>query len=327
MDFDRIPLLGVERTPLLYLANLSKYLGGPEIYMKREDMNGCIGLAGNKLRKLEYLLADAVNKKCDVVVTTGGLQSNHCRATAAAARRVGLKPVLVLIGEPEEPLKGNLLLDNLMGAEFVFGNDYDLMDQLLEETVENLKKKGHSPYVIPLGASNGLGTIGFISAAKEMSVQLEENNVQPTWQVVTTGSAGTYTGVLLGSSIPDTLGISVVASTSEIKDRIKSLAVETCQLTGVELDISDFEKKIKVDDTYLGEGYGIATDEGVKAIKLLAEKEGILLDPTYTSKAMAGLIDYIKRGIINAGDKVVFWHTGGQIGLFTSSLPGQRLNT
>lgn len=327
MNLHKIFLVNGERTPLQFLPRLSRYLGGPRIYIKREDMNGCMGLAGNKIRKLEYLLADALSRGCDTVVTTGGLQSNHARATVAAARRLGLKPVLVLVGEPPEgPLTGNLLLDYLMDPEMVFTGsaDFSVMDSKLAETTQRLKEQGHKPYTIPLGASNGLGTVGFVTTFDELAGQLQEEDVQPTWQVVAAGSGGTCAGILLGSllhkQIKNTLGFSVVFPAGEISHKIKELALAAGHLLNRDIPEKELSRALKIDGDYNGAGYGIPTEECLAAIKLLAQLEGVFLDPTYTGKAMAGLLDYIKEGTIGPEDTVVFWHTGGQPGLFSKPL-------
>ncbi|AEG59460.1 1-aminocyclopropane-1-carboxylate deaminase/D-cysteine desulfhydrase [Desulforamulus ruminis] len=327
MNFKKVSLVSMERTPLQFLPRLSRHLGGPRIYIKREDMNGCLGLAGNKIRKLEYLLAEALEQGCDTVITTGGLQSNHARATVAACRKLDLKPVLVLVGKaPEGFLSGNLLLGHLMGAEMVFtgSGDFSLLEAKVAETAEKLAARGHRPYVIPMGASNPLGTLGFVAAQRELGEQLREEAVAPTWQVATAGSGGTYAGILLGALLEQqanrVLGFSVLFPVEEISHKIKELALAASHLLKGNMAEEKIQKEIRIDSHYIGAGYGIPTEEGLKAIKLLAELEGILLDPTYTGKAMAGLLDYIQKGIIGPKDTVVFWHTGGQVGLFNRPL-------
>ena len=325
MELSRISLIPESGTPLQYLDSLSTYLGGPKIFLKREDLNGCLTLAGNKLRKLEYLLSDALDRNCNVIVTTGGLQSNHARTTVAAARKLGLQTVLVLVGEqPKEPLEGNLLLDYLLGAELRFtgSSDFSMMEANIEETLRDLENRGDRPYYIPLGASNPLGTMGFVSACRELETQLTKSEIEATWQVVAVGSGGTLAGLVVGSGInqiiKNTLGISVLFESAIIKPKVQELVLQTKLLAGLQLDTEQIQRNINISDAFIGQGYGIATKECLAAIKLLAKTEGIILDPTYTGKAMAGLLEYIRAGIIGSKDTVIFWHTGGLPGLLAS---------
>lgn len=293
-------------TPLHPLEKISE-LFGVEMWMKRDDLTGCIATGGNKIRKLEYILADALEKGADTVITTGGPQSNHAKATAALAVKVGLKPVLVLAGNDPGPRQANLFINQLVGADIRFSGarTAEQMEKALEETYLELQEKGNKPYIIPIGGSNGLGSLGYIDAYKEIEGHPFD------WIVVTAGSGGTFAGIYLGNKASKRpaklLGISPWLSSKEITERIKQCIVE------VQPDWQPEE--FFIDDSYIGRGYGKITPEAKQAINLLAREEAILLDHVYTGKAMAGLLDYIKKGKINSNDKVLFWHTGGAPGL------------
>jgi D-cysteine desulfhydrase family pyridoxal phosphate-dependent enzyme len=293
-------------TPLHQLERLSERLG-IELWMKRDDLTGCIATGGNKIRKLEYILADALEKGADTVLTTGGPQSNHAKATAALAVKVGLRPVLVLAGNDPGKRQANLFIDQLVGADIRFSGarTAEKMEAALETTFSELVHEGRKPYLIPIGGSNGLGTLGYIDAYQEI-----EGN-QFDWIVVTAGSGGTFAGIYMankGSVHPaKLLGISPWLPQSEISERVKQCIME--------LQPDWHQEEFLIDDSYIGRGYGKITPEAEQAINLLAREEAILLDHVYTGKAMAGLLDYIKKGRITSRDKILFWHTGGAPGL------------
>jgi D-cysteine desulfhydrase family pyridoxal phosphate-dependent enzyme len=293
-------------TPLHQLERLSERLG-IELWMKRDDLTGCIATGGNKIRKLEYILADALEKGADTVLTTGGPQSNHAKATAALAVKVGLRPVLVLAGNDPGKRQTNLFIDQLVGADIRFSGarTAEQMEAALETTFSELVHEGRKPYLIPIGGSNGLGTLGYIDAFRE----IEGNKFD--WIVVTAGSGGTFAGIYLAnkeSAHPaKLLGISPWLPKVEISERVKQCIME--------LQPDWHQEELLIDDSYIGRGYGKMTPEAEQAINLLAREEAILLDHVYTGKAMAGLLDYIKKGRITSRDKVLFWHTGGAPGL------------
>jgi D-cysteine desulfhydrase family pyridoxal phosphate-dependent enzyme len=306
-------------TPLVEAARLARALGGPRILLKRDDLTG-FGFGGNKLRKLEFLIAAALEEKADVVVTGAGPQSNHIRATAAAARVAGLDVVAVMHGSRPRETQGNLLLDELLDVDIRFTNDPDraLVDQKIEEVAEELRGAGRRPYVIPRGGASPLGTLGYVDCVRELREQLKAIEVEPQWIVVATGSCGTQSGLLAGATIYGApfrvLGITVSRSVSECQERIVRLATEAARLAGRPISLS--REGVLVRDGFIGPGYGIPSEEGVEAIRLIARTEGIFLDPTYTGKAMAGLIEEIRSGRIGKTETVVFVHTGGEPALF-----------
>ncbi|MCF6094226.1 D-cysteine desulfhydrase family protein [Microaerobacter geothermalis] len=293
-------------TPLHLAERLSEHTG-TEIWIKRDDLTGCMATGGNKIRKLEYILADALEKGADTVITTGGPQSNHAKATAALAVKVGLKPVLVLAGRDPGHRRANLFIDTLVGAEIRFSGarTAEEMEEALIRTYNEFHLKGKKPYLIPIGGSNGLGSLGYLDAYKE----IEGHHFD--WIVVTAGSGGTFAGIYLGNRLSrdraKLLGISPWLPKEEISLRIRNCIRE--------VDRDWMEEDLLIDDQYIGPGYGKTTPESVHAIQLLAQLEAILLDHVYTGKTMAGLLDYINKGIITFRDRVLFWHTGGAPGL------------
>lgn len=312
MNLDRIPQIKLANipTPLENAPRLSEKIGLSKLFIKRDDLTGLAG-GGNKARKLEYDFAEIINGGYDVVITAGGIQSNHARMTAAAARKLGLDVKLVLGGPDFEIPKGNLLLDNLFGAEIRYLVNDDSNDQLtlaMEKWADELKQKGREPFVIPIGGSTGLGALGYIKAMEELSAQLENDNVQI---IVGVGSCGTFAGTILGSKIflPKlrVIGISVSRTSNAIKEKTKELIKESAALINYKIDE---EISIECYDNYHVE-YGMITEAGKQAIELAANLEGILLDPIYTAKAMAGLIDLTKKGIVDKNIPVIFIHTGG----------------
>ena len=312
------------KSPLHHLPRLSAMLDR-EIWIKRDDANGDLLTAGNKKRKLQYLLADAIQKGADTVITTGGPNSNHARATAAMAIQRGLKPVLVLGGHKPESKRGNHLLNHFMGVDAVFSgaSTHEEMEQALNEHAEKVKEEGFRPYVIGVGGSNGLGSLGFVDAYFELKEQAAEKKVQFDWLFVSAGSGGTIAGLTYGccqhKDATRIVGISPWLKTAEIKVKMEACLQEAASLKGDCRNLSLDGLPVYIHDEYVGAGYGCPTDGGMEALHLLASKEAILLDHVYTAKAMAGCIDYIRKGKVRPGEKVLFWHTGGTPGLFAVS--------
>ena len=306
-------------TPLQRADRLSEALGGPEIWFKRDDLTG-FGLGGNKIRKLEYLAADALAQDADTLITGAGPQSNHVRATMAVAAHLGLKGVAVFHGSCPSETQGNLLLDELLGAELVFSNNPDRsqLDARIIEESERLKAEGRRPYVIGRGGASPLGCVGYVAASAEIHTQLTALNLRPNYLFCATGSCGTQTGLLVGSQWLQQkyrlCGITVSRQKAECRVRIEKLAEETAALLGLKNNPADAD--VEVNDHYIGQGYGIPTSEGLEAIRLVARTEGIFLDPIYTGKAMAGLIDLIQKKEIRNTETVLFLHSGGWPALF-----------
>jgi len=294
-------------TPIEPLPKLTKLLQGPQLFIKRDDLTG-LGLGGNKTRKLEYLAANALAQGCRTLVTTGALQSNHCRQVAAAAARLGLGCILVLAGEDPGIRQGNLLLDELSGAKLVFVPKEE-RDQRLQQAFAQADEDGMQPYLIPYGGSNPVGVQGYIQAMNE----LQDQNLQPDWIVLASSSGGTQAGLVLGAKqtgFPGRiLGISVDKPADELTQIIMALANQTAARLGIDKKIES--EDVLVNDAYCQAGYGIFQPAEVEVIRLFARTEGILLDPVYTGRAAAGLIDLIRKGFFSPDETVLFWHTGG----------------
>ena len=321
LDLPRQPLAHLP-TPLEPMPRLSRALGHAGLLIKRDD---CTGLAtgGNKTRKLEFLLADALVQGADTLVTMGARQSNHCRQTAAAAARAGLGCVLLLeqpfpSKDPNYLTSGNLLLDRIMGAEVVFIEAGCDPDVALDAACARLRAQGHRPYAIPVGGSNALGALGYVGCALEILAQLEALRLQVDRIVLATGSTGTHAGVLAGLLAGDSdlrvTGISVSGDRQQQEEKVLRLARATAELMQLDRDVP--AEAVHVDDRFVGPGYGIPTPEMIEAVTLCARGEGVLLDPVYTGKAMAGLIHMVRSGAIGPDERVLFLHTGGAVGLF-----------
>lgn len=319
--FPRTPLAHLP-TPLEPMTGLSKWLGGPKIYIKRDD---CTGLAtgGNKTRKLEFLMAHALDRGADTIITQGAVQSNHVRQTVAAAARLNLECTVLLetrvIGASATyNTSGNLLLDGLFGADIRFRDGGTDMDSAMQEVAESVTAAGGTPYVIPGGGSNRVGALGYVECARELTGQISGLGLSFNKIVHATGSAGTQAGLAAGlaamNSNIDLIGISVSDDEKTQVAKVHALASETARFIGVEHGVP--ESKIRVNDQYIGDGYGIPTEGMLEAVKNCAQFEGILLDPVYTGKAMAGLIGMIRCGELSTDDTVVFIHTGGAVALF-----------
>lgn len=298
------------------LKRLSAYLAGPRIFIKRDDQTG-LALGGNKTRKLEFLTADALAKGCDYLVTTGAPQSNHCRQTAAAAAHLKLGCALVLRGDRPGKQTGNLLLDDLLGADLHWSGHSPVSAKIDEVTV-GLRERGYNPYVIPLGGSNVLGAASYVLAMDELSGQLRESGHSISAIIVASSSGGTQAGLALGKAVYGfkgrLLGISIEHPAARLTRQVEALTRATAM--HLRLPPSVFGHNIEVNDHYLGEGYGVVGDLEREAIKLLARLEGILLDPVYTGRAMGGLLDLINRGDFGKDQAILFWHTGGTPAIF-----------
>ena len=315
-DLPRVPFLAGP-TPLVPARRLSEALGGPDIWLKRDDLTP-VGLGGNKVRKLEYLIADALAKPVDVVVTVGAAQSNHCVQTAATCNRVGLDCVVILRGDAATPTAGNILMDRLLGAEVRFvPMDMDERNLVAAAVVEELAAAGRRPYLVPVGGSNGIGVIGYAQALFELAEQAEAQGIRPTAVVSASGSGGTQAGLVLATEAlgrPFRVhGISVRAPAPVLAARVAGLSNDGAALVnGPRVAPED----VTVHDGYVGAGYAELTDAALEAIHLAAATEGVILDPVYTGKAMSGLIGEIRAGRWGKGDTVVFIHTGGSPAVF-----------
>jgi len=324
MDLARFPRRRYTegRTPLEHLPHLTQFMGGPHIFIKRDDLLG-LTAGGNKTRKLEFLVADALRQGADTLITVGAVQSNHCRLTLSAAVKEGMRCRLVL--EQRVPdsydydASGNNFLFRLLGVEKTtvvdLGTD---LAAVMQDEVDELADEGRKGYVIPGGGSNPLGALGYVSCAQEILAQAFDKGIQFDHLVTASGSGGTHSGILvgmrgMGSSIPVT-GISVRRSVPEQEGLIGGLVRETREFLGLPSDPTEGE--IRIFDDYVGPGYSIPTEQMAEAVRIFARTEGILLDPVYTGKAAAGLLDLIQKGHFQRGEKVLFLHTGGSPGLY-----------
>lgn len=319
IDLNSLPRFSLANlpTPLDELPRLSAELG-LRVVIKRDDLTG-FAMGGNKARKLEFLVADALKKKADVLVTGGGVQSNHIRTTAAAARKAGMDAVGVFFSSPTGEVNGNLLLDRILGAQLVYAQaDKHETELMIQRVCDDLRAQGRNPYLIPVGGSTKLGVFSYVLAVGELLEQLQAQKIALDAVVVTTGSCGTHAGVLAGmkyygANIP-VHGVTVSRVRDECFERIPRLLQETQPLLDREIVWNDDD--IIVHDEYLGEAYAKITPEARAAIQRVARLEGIFLDPVYTAKTMAGLIDLVARGTFARGSTVLFWHTGGAPGIF-----------
>lgn len=309
------------KTPIEKLGRLSELLGGPNLYIKRDDLLG-LASGGNKTRKLEYIMADALAKGADTVITCGSLQSNHCRLTLAAAVKEGLDCHLILeetaIKKYDEEASGNNFLYKLLGAKVhVFPNGTDKLAEM-DKLCEKLTAEGKSPYPIPVGGSNELGTIGYSTCALEIIEQSLAMEVDFHHIVAANGSGSTTAGLLLGlfgrNENVDFTAISVSGRTEEVAPKVFELVEETAKLLEIEVNLP--KEKIHFYDEYVGEGYAIPTEAMIEAVQLVARTEGILLDPVYTGKVFSGLIDLIRKGKFKQGENVLFVHSGGSPALY-----------
>lgn len=306
-------------TPLQELPRLGQLLGGPKLLVKRDDQTG-LALGGNKTRKLEFLIADALKKGADTVITTGAPQSNHCRQTAAAAAQVGMGCELVLGGnEPEVP-NGNVLLDLFCGANLHW-TTRERRNAKMDEVAGQLLSLKHNPYIIPVGGSNGLGALGYVQAMIELNDQLSKDRIKVDTIVFATSSGGTQAGMVVGARISGfegkILGISIDQRSSQepsYQSELAAIANEAAKLIDSRYEFTEDDFTVNYD--YLGLGYGVVGNLERESIRLTACTEGLLLDPVYSGRAMGGLIDLIKKGFFSLKDTVLYWHTGGAPALF-----------
>ncbi len=309
-------------TPLDRVENLGKSLGDLDLWFKRDDLTG-FGLGGNKVRSLEYLAADAMKVNSNILITGGSPGSNHVRTTMAVAAHLGLRGVAVLSGTRPSKANGNLLLNQLLNAKLIFtGNpDRSYIDNYIKIETERLRGNGESPYMIRRGGVSSLGCIGYVSAAVEICSQLQSLNLNPDILLCATGCGVTQAGLLVGFKLMGLncrlYGITVSRSRDECVAYIKQLINETEDVLGLDSRVKNDE--IFVFDEYIGDGYSVPTSEGIDAIRLVAQTEGIFLDPIYTGKAMAGLTDLVKKDLIGSDNTVIFLHTGGSPSIFSNS--------
>lgn len=324
----RMPLAHLP-TPLHDAVRLREALGGParcpRILIKRDDLTA-LGLGGNKARKLEYLVADAQAQRATTLITTGAVQSNHARMTAAAAAIAGMRCVLVLTTTATEPpLEGNLLLDRLYGAAVRLVPSVDPMlavgqdEAVVAEVAADERAQGRVPYVIPVGGSSGIGVFGYVSGTAELVEQLSAIGVSPRRLYYASGSRGTQAGLTLGAlacEAPyEVYGVAVSAGEAEKIERARRIGNEAAERLGLPERLEP--ANLVTDQSFIGEGYGIPTEGGLEAIAIAARAEALLLDPCYTSKGMAALVQHVRTGRLTASETVVFLHTGGMPALFT----------
>lgn len=303
-------------TPLTELPRLSKLLGGPRILVKRDDQTG-LAFGGNKTRKLEFLLGEALAAGADCLITGGAAQSNHCRQTAAAAATAGLACHLALGGEAPELPGGNLLLDGLLGAAIHWGGPRRKGEEI-PRIAEELRAAGRRPFVIPYGGSSPTGALGYVDAMRELAAQLEAAGETPAALVFASSSGGTHAGIEVGAELLGfrgrRVGIAIDKFEGEgpsLRERVRDLASRTAGLLGV---AHRAEPELRED--FLGAGYGVVGEAEREAIALAAREEGLLLDPVYSGRAFAGLLAMIRAGEFEKGQTLVFWHTGGSPALF-----------
>lgn len=321
LDLARVPLAFLP-TPLEELSRLREALGVncPRLFIKRDDQTG-LATGGNKVRKLEFSMGDALSKGADTVITTGATQSNHCRQTAASAAKLGLKSILLLRGDEPETINGNLLLDKLLDADIRWSKKKEHpageIDSMLEQIAAEEREKGNKPYIIPLGASNPVGALGYIAGMEEAHQQLEEMNIKIDRIVFLSGSGGTHAGMLLGAKLlnmPVVLDGILNSGFETMPTRLANLINETIKHYG--FDVSVTESDIHLHQSAGTHGYGVITAIEKEALHLMAKHEGIILDPVYTGRALAGLIKNIRDGRYAKDETILFWHTGGTSGLF-----------
>jgi L-cysteate sulfo-lyase len=325
MHLSRFPRLHFAHlpTPLEPMTRLSEALGGPNLWIKRDDCTG-LSTGGNKTRKLEFLIADALQNQADAIITQGATQSNHARQTTAIAAKMGLECHVLLESRTDNEDEayaygGNVLLDQLHGSTISKRPAGTDMDAAMEALAQQLRDDGKTPYIIPGGGSNEIGALGYVNAAIELVTQANDRSLQIDHLVHATSSSGTQAGLLVGmegmnSGIP-VYGINVSKPRQIQEEMIFDLAQRTAAYMGLNSDLVKRDKVVANGD-YFGDGYGLPTPAMAEAVKMMAQYEGILLDPVYTGKGFAGLIDLIRKGHFKQGENVVFLHTGGSVSLF-----------
>lgn len=312
--------LALMPTPLIPLDRLSAQLGGPRIWVKRDDLTGSL-LSGNKVRKLNYVLAQAQSEGCDTLITCGGVQSNHCRATAIAGAQLGFDVCLLLREDQDQAIEGNFLLDHLAGATVeVFSKEQHSksLPSLLRDKKEYYLNQGKKPFVIPTGASDEIGVWGYVKASEELAKDFLQHNISPQTIYVATGSGGTQAGLTAGAHLFDlgaqVLGVAVCDNEAYFQHKVKSDLLAWKKRYQIDIDINDLN--ICVNANYIGPGYALAGSEVFETIALAAKMEGIIFDPVYTGKAFHALIAEIEQGKHHSEKDIVFVHTGGLFGLF-----------
>ena len=298
------------------LPRLSELLGGgPRLFIKRDDAIP-FGFGGNKIRKLALVAARAQADGADTLITAGGVQSNHARATAAVAAKLGMRAVLVANGQRPARLTANALLDQLLGAEIIYVQSREERAPKIFEIAAQLRAGGRLPYAIPIGASTPLGAVAFALAVAELLDQMPAPDVI----VHSSSSGGTQAGLVAGCRLlglpTRVIGVSADEAAASLQSQVRAIVSGIADLLALDPSALQSGTAVEVDDRFVGGGYGVPTDESREAIDLAARTEGIFLDPTYTAKAMAGLIAYVRQQRVVEGETVLFWHTGGQVGLF-----------
>ncbi len=306
-------------TPIEELPRLTESLGGPRILVKRDDQTG-LAFGGNKTRKLEFLVAEAREQGAKTLISAGAIQSNHCRQTVAAAARFGFGCTLVLTGDRPAQPSANFLLDQLFGAEIVTVSDRKDRDRILQETFDNAVAAGKKPYLVPYGGSSPTGALGYAFAMEEFMDQ----NTKVDWIIFGTSSGGTHAGLVLGQRVfgfkGKVLGISIDEPESQLKAHVSELASQASEKLGERIEFTGDD--VLANENYCQAGYGVFGEGEREAIKLFARNEGLLLDPVYTGRAAAGMIDLIRKGFFKKDETVLFWHTGGQPALFADKYSG-----
>lgn len=309
-------------TPIEELPNLSKALNGPRLLVKRDDQTG-LAFGGNKTRKLEFLVAEAREQGAKTLISAGAIQSNHCRQTVAAAARFGFDCTLVLTGERPKQASANFLLDQLFGAEIITVADRKDRDRILRETFDKAAAAGRKPYLVPYGGSSPTGAMGYTFAMEEFMQQ----NVHADWIVFGTSSGGTHAGFVLGQRVfafkGRVLGISIDEPEEKLKTHVSELASQASEKLGERINF--MRDDVLANEDYCQAGYGVFGAGEREAIKLFASHEGLLLDPVYTGRAAAGMIDLIRKGFFKKDETVLFWHTGGQPALFAEQYSSSLL--
>jgi D-cysteine desulfhydrase len=317
-------------TPIEELPRLSAALGGPRLLVKRDDQTG-LAFGGNKTRKLEFLVAEAQEQGAQMMISAGAIQSNHCRQTAAAAARYGMECILVLTGEMPPKPTANILLDQLFGARIVNVLDRKDRDRILQETFDQAAAEGKKPYLVPYGGSSPTGALGYAFAMEELMKQIADGRTPSSprtrgsekvdWIIFGTSSGGTHAGLVLGQRVfgfkGNVLGISIDESVEWLQKHVSALATSASERLGERIEFAPADVAANAD--YCRAGYGVLTEAEREAVHLFASLEGLLLDPVYTGRAAAGLIDLIRKGFFKKEETVLFWHTGGQPALFAET--------
>lgn len=304
-------------TPIVLLNRLSDHLGGPKIYMKRDDLTG-IAFGGNKNRKLEYIMADAVRKGSDIILTEGAINSNHCLQTAACAAKLGLKCEIILSGEIPEEITGNYLLFQILGITIHIVNEKEERTEKMKKRAEELILEGKKPYIVPTGGSTAIGALGYINCMSEVAKQSKEMKINFDYFIHAAGSSGTQAGMLIGKELfapdIDIISISGGMDIEELSNESKSIINEFNAIYNVLKSTSNISTKVV--GGYEGPGYGLASKEMAETVKRVAQLEGVFLDPVYNGKAMVGLIDMVKSKKFSKDQNILFLHSGGGPSIF-----------